>query len=165
MCALCLCGKSSVKLFGFIDAYLFGMKKNLTVGLFLFIHALVSAQTQNLPRTSAGFPINYSEDSVGNYVLPDPLMMSNGKKVNDSKTWTQKRRPELVKLFEEIQYGKMPSRPADMHFTIFDKGTPAFNGKAIRKQVTVYFTKDTNDDKLDLLIYLPSDARKQFPYY
>jgi hypothetical protein len=89
--------------------------------------------------------------------------MRNGKKVTDAKTWTQKQRPELVKLFEEIEYGKMPSRPAGMHFNVFDKGTSAFNGKAIRKQVTVYFTKDTNDNKMDILIYLPSNAKDAVP--
>jgi len=138
------------------------MKKNLFVVL-LFIQGLVNAQPQNLPRTSAGFPVNYSEDSVGTYVLPDPLTMTNGKKVKDAKTWTQKWRPELVKLFEEIEYGKMPPRPADLHFNVFDKGTPAFNGKAIRKQVTIYFTKDTGDHKMDLVIYLPANAREPVP--
>jgi len=57
------------------------MKKNFSLCLFFFIHFFVSAQTQNLARTSAGFPVNYSEDSVGTYVLPDPLTMRNGKKV------------------------------------------------------------------------------------
>ena len=85
------------------------MKKNLSGFLLFFIHFFGSAQTQNLTRTSSGFPVNYSEDSVGTYVLPDPLIMRNGKKVTDAKTWTQKQRPELVKLFEEIEYGKMPT--------------------------------------------------------
>jgi hypothetical protein len=139
------------------------LKKNLFVSLFLFMNFLASAQTQNLPRTSAGFPVNYSEDSVGEYVLPDPLTMINGQKVRDAKTWTQKRRPELVKLFEEIEYGKMPPRPPDMHFNVVDKGTPAFNGKAIRKQVTIYFTKDTGDNKMDIVIYLPVKTREAVP--
>ena len=139
------------------------MKKNLCVVLLVFMFVFASAQPQNLPRFSAGFPINYSEDSVGNYILPDPLTMSNGQKVKDAKTWTEKRRPELVKLFEEIQFGKMPPRPAATRFNVFDKGTPAFNGKAIRKQVTVYFTKDTSEHKMDLLIYLPANAREVVP--
>src|SRR6187551_3131487 len=134
------------------------MKKNISGLLFFFIYFFCNVQTQNLAKTSAGFPVNYSDASVGTYMLPDPLTMRNGKKVTDAKTWTQKQRPELVKLFEEIEYGKMPPRPADMHFNVFDKGTTAFNGKAIRKQITVYFTKDTNDNKMDLLIYLPSNA-------
>jgi hypothetical protein len=121
------------------------------------------SQKENLAKTSAGFPVNYNEDSVGTYTLPDVFTLQNGKKVNDAKTWLEKRRPEIVKLFEENQFGKMPAKPADMSFNIFEKGTPAFNGKAIRKQVTVYFTKDTSDNKMDLLIYLPAKATKPVP--
>jgi len=125
-----------------------------------------SAEYIALPKKEtarAGFPVNYEEDSVGTYVLPDVLKLNNGKKITDAQTWTDKRRPELIKLFEEIEYGKMPSRPAGLHFVVFDKGTPAFNGKATRKQVTVYFTNDTNNYKMDLLIYLPANAVKPVP--
>jgi len=81
-----------------------------------------------------------------------------------------------VQLFEENQFGKMPPRPPGMHFDVFDKGTLVLNGKAIRKQVTVYFAKDTEDRalttddkspgksyKMDLLIYLPAAAKKPSP--
>jgi hypothetical protein len=138
--------------------------KSIAVHLaLLFFYADIAAQKENLPKTSAGFPINYEEDSVGKYLLPDLLMLSNGKKVTTAKIWTEQRRPELVKLFEEIQYGKMPGKPSDLHFNTFDKGTPAFNGKAIRKQVTVYFTKDTGNYKMDILIYLPAKATNAVP--
>jgi hypothetical protein len=33
-----------------------------------------------------------------------------------------KRRPEIVKMFEGHQFGKMPPRPLDVHLNIFDKG-------------------------------------------
>jgi (4-O-methyl)-D-glucuronate---lignin esterase len=116
------------------------------------------AQKEKLTRIVAGFPVNYEEDSVGSYVLPDLFTMKNGEKVKDAKTWIEKRRPEIIKLFEEYQFGKMPPRPADMHFDVFDKGTEVLNGKAIRKQVRVYFNKDTNY-KMDLLIYLPKSSK------
>ncbi|MES2776063.1 MAG: acetylxylan esterase [Bacteroidota bacterium] len=121
------------------------------------------AQKENLSKTSAGFPVNYEEDSVGNYTLPDLLTLNNGDKITDARSWTQQRRPELVKLVESIQYGKMPGRPADMYFEVTDKGTPAFNGKATRKQVSVYFTKNESDHKMDLLIYLPANAQGPVP--
>jgi len=139
------------------------MKKNLLLLSILAISISAFSQKENLAKTSAGFPVNYEEDSVGTYVLPDVLKLNNGKKITDAQTWSDKRRPELIKLFEETEYGKMPSRPAGMHFVVFDKGTPAFNGKATRKQVTVYFTNDTNNYKMDLLIYLPADAVKPVP--
>jgi hypothetical protein len=117
----------------------------------------------NLNRMVAGFPVNYSEDSVGTYALPNVLSLQNGAKVTDAKTWMEKRRPELIKLFEEQQFGKMPPRPEGMRFNVFDKGTLAYGGKALRKQVTVYFTRDTSDHKMDLLIYLPAKAAKPSP--
>jgi len=45
--------------------------------------------------------VNYDEALVGNYTLPDPLVLANGKPVRDAKTWNEKRRPEIVHLFEE----------------------------------------------------------------
>jgi hypothetical protein len=112
------------------------------------------SQRANPARVVAGIPVNYNEDSVGSYVLPDLFTEQNGQIVKDAKTWMEKRRPEIVALFEEHQFGKMPPRPAEMHFDVFDKGTEVLNGKAIRKQVRVFFTKDTTC-KMDLLIYLP----------
>jgi hypothetical protein len=63
-------------------------------------------------------------------------------------------------MFETQQYGRAPGRPADESFEIVDKGTPALNGKAIRKQVTIYLTKDKTGPSIDLLIYLPAAANK-----
>ena len=106
----------------------------------------------------AGIPVNYDEARVGNYTLPDPLMLANGKPVRDAKTWNEKRRPEIVRLFEENQYGRGPGRPAAMSFDVFDKGTPALDGKAIRRQVTIYFSADKAGPKMDLL-RLPAGQR------
>ncbi len=78
----------------------------------------------------AGIPVNYNEDSVGDYTLPDPLRLSNGTAVTNADTWIKKRRPEIVRLYEENQFGKMPPRPADLHFNVFDKGTTVFDGES-----------------------------------
>jgi len=118
----------------------------------------IAAQSKP-PDVVAGIPVNYDESKVGNYTLPDLLTLSNGSHVKDAKTWLAKRRPELVKLFEEIQFGKMPPRPPGLVFEVTDKGTPVFGGKAIRKLVTVYFTKD-RQHKMHLAIYLPANAKR-----
>jgi hypothetical protein len=135
---------------------------------FLFILIVVYqafGQKENLPKTSAGFPINYDEALVGTYTLPDALTLNDGTKVNDSKTWEEKRRPELISLLEKNQYGTMPPKPAELSFHVFDKGTPVLDGKAVRKQVTVYFTKDTSSYKMDLLIYLPVTTEQPVPLF
>jgi len=139
------------------------MEKKLLLVSCLVCSLLAFSQKENLNRVSAGFPVNYEEDSVGIYTLPGVLTLRNGQPVKDAKTWTEQRRPELVRLFEEIEYGKMPPRPAALSFHVFDKGTPVLDGKAMRKQVTVYFTKDTTAHKMDLLIYLPVNAATPSP--
>jgi hypothetical protein len=121
-------------------------------------------QLPDYPAASvAGIPVNYTEALVGDYTLPDPLVLANGRRVLDAKTWTNKRRPEVLRLFEENEYGRMPGHPQDMSFDVFDKGTPAFDGKATRKQVTVYFSADKAGPKMDVLIYLPAGATKPVP--
>jgi hypothetical protein len=143
------------------------MRFSKTIVIFIAINLLnTTAFSQNAPnKIVAGIPVNYSEDSVGTYTLPDPLVMLNGKKVKNARTWYKKRRPEIVRLFEEFQYGRVPVKPKDMTFNVFDKGTPALDGKAIRKQITVYFTNDTSDYKMDILIYLPVNATKPVPLF
>ncbi len=133
----------------------------LTVAMYYSV-----ALSQNPPaKAVAGIPVNYDEGLVGTYTLPDPLILLNGKTVKNADTWYKKRRPEIVRLIEENEYGRSPEAPKDMTFNVFDKGTPVFDGKAVRKQVTVYFTKDTSNYKMDILIYLPANATKPVPLF
>lgn len=130
----------------------------------LFICGVAQAQIADSPdENKAGIPVNYTEARVGQYTLPDVLRLADGGTVGDAATWFEKRRPEIVKLFEENQYGRCPGRPAEMSFDVFDKGTPAFGGKAIRRQVTIRFSKDKAGPQMDLLIYLPAGAGKPVP--
>ncbi|HEY4149634.1 MAG TPA: hypothetical protein VGM41_11925 [Chitinophagaceae bacterium] len=126
----------------------------------------IVADAQATPPAAvvAGIPVNYDESKVGTYTLPDPLLKPDGSPVKNAADWLNNRRPGLLRLFEEQQYGRAPGKPADMSFNVFDKGTPVLNGTAIRKQVTIYFTKDTASvHKLDVLIYLPAQAKKPSP--
>ena len=117
------------------------------------------------PAEVAGIPVNYDEARVGVYTLPDPLTLNNGKKVLDAKTWRSLRRPEIVKLFETEQYGRAPGRPAGESFEVTDKGTPALDGKALRKQITIHFSKDPAWPVIHLLEYLPAGAKKPVPMF
>src|ERR1700751_2851341 len=119
------------------------MKTHIQLYSFILRFAWLGPMTVNAqvapakpPATMvAGIPVNYDETKVGTYTLPDVLTLNNGQKVTDKQTCLSKRRPELVKLFEENQFGKMPERPHALGFKVFDKGTPVFDGTAIRKQV------------------------------
>lgn len=134
------------------------------IASFLLMCCSAQGQPANAPPTVvAGIPVNYDEALADNYTLPDPLVSVDGKPVRDAKTWNEKRRPEIVRLFEENQYGRSPGRPAELSFDVFNNGTLAMGGKALRKQATVYFSSDKNGPKQDMVIYLPAGARKPVP--
>ena len=138
-----------------------GMNHHFTLRkaiIILLVGYVVPVYSQDSPpKKVAGIPVNYNEALVGGYELPDLLTLHNGTKVGDVATWLEKRRPEILRLYEEVQFGKMPPAPVDLHFDIFDNGTPVFDNTAIRKQVTIYFTNDTSVHKAELVLYLPKD--------
>lgn len=108
-------------------------------------------------------PVNYDESKVGTYTLPDPLTLENGARVRDAGSWYRQRRPELARLFEENVYGRSPVQAGNTSWEVFDVEKKALGGQAVRKQVTIYFSKDRQGPREDLLIYLPSSARKPAP--
>src|SRR5262249_62128603 len=82
---------------------------------------------------------NYDESKVGTYTLPDPLVFNDGKPVRNAKDW-QKRRREILELFATEVYGKSPKPPGNIRYKIVDLEKNALSGKALRKQVTIYFS-------------------------
>ncbi len=118
-------------------------------------------------RTSGGeaFKPNYDESKVPPYTLPDPLTLANGEKVTDARSWQARRRPEVLGLFQTHVYGRSPGRPMDMTFELTSQIRDALGGIATRKEVSVYFTGRKDGPKMDMLIYLPNNAKKPVPAF
>lgn len=137
--------------------------KNYHIGIFLLtflLCILAYAQFHEIP------PGQYDEAKVPKYKLPDPLTTLDGQKVTDVNTWKQKRRPEILKLFEEYVYGRtMAGRPKDMTWRVKSENRKAMNDEAIEKTVTIYFNGKKNGPKMDLFIILPADAGKPVPVF
>jgi hypothetical protein len=54
--------------------------------------------------------VRYDEATANPFPgLPDPLVLSNGKRVTSAKAWWQQRRPELVELFDREVLGRVPA--------------------------------------------------------
>jgi hypothetical protein len=82
----------------------------------------LDGQRPGLRDSVAGIPVNYREENVGEYVLPDPLSYTSGIKVTTPEEWYTRRRPEILSEFREFQYGFAPPRPEGMKFDLFLQG-------------------------------------------
>lgn len=95
---------------------------------------------------------NYDEAKVGRFVLP-PIFASPSQQTKEH--WLQQRRPQILNLFQQAVYGKMPGKPKGMWLRTNKILDTAFGGKATCKQVTVFFTPDTAGPSMNVLLYLP----------
>jgi hypothetical protein len=111
------------------------------------------------------FAVNYDESKVPQYTLPDPLVLSSGERVENKLAWQTKRRPEILELFTTQMYGRSPGRPKDLSFEVTSIDNNALDGKAVRKEVAVYFTADKNGPRMDMLIYQPKGIDGPLPAF
>ena len=104
---------------------------------------------------------NEDESKVRPYTLPDPLVSNDGTRVRDAAAWRARRRPELLELFAKEVYGRTPSgRPAAMHWEVTSVDRQALGGKAVRKEITIWFTAKKDGPKMHLLVYQPPGAAR-----
>jgi (4-O-methyl)-D-glucuronate---lignin esterase len=107
---------------------------------------------------------HYDESLVPEYTLPDPLICEDGTPVTDTETWTSKRRPEILRLFEDHVYGRDPGKPESISFHLDNEGE-AFDGTAIRREVTITFSNMGREKSMQMLIYLPKAAPRPVPAF
>jgi len=108
---------------------------------------------------------NYDESKVPAYVLPDPLIYLDGTTVQSAAEWREKRRPEILRLFESEVYGKTPVSPVKMRVEVKSIDKQSLEGKATRKLVALYFGAQKEAPHLDLLIYLPNRRSGPAPLF
>ena len=107
---------------------------------------------------------NYDESKVPEYTLPDPLVSTDGTRVTDAATWVEKRRPEILQLFNEQMYGKAPCQAEKVFYSTIEESN-ALDGLAKRKQVTLMFRQGQKELSIALLLYIPNNRPHPVPAF
>lgn len=108
---------------------------------------------------------NYDEAKAGSYQLPPLLKTADGKIIATKNDWETLQRPWILKQFTEQVYGRIPGQPSNMRFRTIAMHPGALQGKATRKEVTLYFTTDPAGPALHLLLYLPNNVKGKVPVF
>jgi (4-O-methyl)-D-glucuronate---lignin esterase len=109
--------------------------------------------------------INYDESKVVPYTLPDPLLSADGTRITSARDWNNKRRQEILRLFETNVYGRSPVLPRTVQFHVNEVDTEALQGVATRKQVSIALSKTLDGLSMELLLYIPNSAKKPVPAF
>ena len=108
---------------------------------------------------------NYDESKIPPYTLPALLKTSDGREITTVQQWEQIRRPELLSVFTEQVYGKMPADKVDVSYKKLDDNHSAVNGSATRKQIEITFSHNGIERKALLLMYLPNHVKTKVPVF
>jgi hypothetical protein len=135
------------------------------------------AKTDNaprIPRTDAkGNPVrfakatghvsNYSEEKVRPYTLPDPLVTASGQRVTSAEQWFKSRRPEILKLYRDEIYGRVPDGAPRVTWEVAETDPAAREGAAIMKRVAGRMGDKPDGPRMNLTVYLPAKASGPVP--
>lgn len=100
------------------------------------------------------------EAKVPAYTLPDPLVCLDGTKVNDAKTWQEKRRPELLELYRSQMHGRSSGRPPELRFEVTSIDPNALNGLATRKEIAILVSGERDGPVIHVLLYTPNAVKR-----
>ena len=143
----------------------FTLKPSLVLTFLLHLSPLIVPALLMGTLSSPATGQNYDETKVPAYTLPDPLMSNNGERITSSEKWFLHRREEILELFRREVYGRSPSDKIFTKLTVTEEGSPALNGKAIRRQASIQLGTDPQGPKINLLIYRPSNQKKAVPAF
>ena len=107
--------------------------------------------------------VNYDEEQVPVYDLPEVLMTESGSVVDNTDVWISVRRPEIKEMFKTYVYGRVPEFDYEMTFKTRSVDPEVFEGTATRKQVAVFFDESRPELSIEILIYLPNHVQKPVP--
>lgn len=126
---------------------------------------IANASAQALPAQEKE-KINYDESKVPAYVLPDPLLMQDGRPVKDAQMWRTARRPELIELFETHVYGRRPPVPKEIEFRVKESTPDYLHGKGVRKDVSVHVPSATGTvELLKFALLVPTHVKSPCPAF
>lgn len=87
--------------------------------------------------------------------LPNPLVAKNGQLIQNPEQWASLRRPELLELFREHVYGRVPENAQQPLACKLVEERPAFRGKAICRQFDLTYSGPGGEGVIQMWLYLP----------
>lgn len=113
-------------------------------------------------------PANFDEAKANPFLdLPDPLRLQSGRPVKTPADWWQKRRPEIVELFDRELLGRVPADVPQVDWKLLSQSRETAAGIP----VVLKHLSGVVDNRaypllkvsIDLLVVTPAETKKKVP--
>lgn len=142
------------------------MKKNALLILVIFAQLIVfNSSAQKKTDQFMGETVNYDEDQIPQYTLPNVLQKADGKLVRSKKAWEKERRPEIISLFKQNIYGQMPVAFDSIKFELTRKDTNAMDDRASLKEVTISIWNKGKTVAIPIVLFIPNNRKTPAPVF
>lgn len=132
----------------------------------VFMVLLLSlACVSDIVAQNTSYGRNYEEAKVRPYTVPDPLLKPDGSRVKDSEDWELWRRGDILRDFQDLMYGHTPELPIRLQPKMVAKKSDAVGGLATRTIWELELFDDPDAPCIQLMIYLPNDAKGPVPVF
>lgn len=108
-------------------------------------------------------PYNYIEEKVGQYTLPNPLILNDGTQVNSPELWTTRRREEIMELFRKHMYGRRPEIEYSIHYEILNTIDDVFDSLAIAYDLRAVVSYDGRKHSFPFTVFIPKRIETPLP--
>ncbi len=97
--------------------------------------------------------------------LPELLVSETGLSIQTSEQWEEIRRPEILDLFRDHIYGRVPESDIRINYRLVYEDREAMEGTAIQKEVQMEFLRGEDSLEVTLLIFLPKETSLPVPLF
>lgn len=125
-----------------------------------------TAPVETVEKMSKSRPhLNFREENVPEYTLPDVLTTLEGDRVTNARMWNQVRRPEILELYRTHIFGRVPETPYEKSFKVINLDKNALDGAATLKEVDVTITRENKSLVIHLKLFTPNKAKRPVPTF
>jgi len=103
---------------------------------------------------------NYDESKIPPYTVPDLL---GKKQISNSNNWKNSRRAEVLKLFSENMYGRIPD--FDYQVTSYKRPLNTPKDNIVQEEIAIIISNENGSIKMNMLLTLPKNATHPVPLF
>lgn len=109
----------------------------------------------------------YDETRIPHYDLPPLLTTYSGDTISTAEEWMEKRRPEILGLFGNLIYGRVPKSevPIQVQHEVVSMDPNFLDGKITRKEVELRFFNEKGNITMLFLVMVPNGIEGAAPAF